>query len=101
MKKIKSLAALLIALAFFAPTALLVACDTDKEISAPNLSADTETSEDASPDSAPETDKENTENETPPTEEETPSAPSTPSTPSTPTTPEKPVTPENDPHSRS
>ncbi|MBQ8394607.1 MAG: C40 family peptidase [Clostridia bacterium] len=99
MKKIKSLAALLIALAFFAPTALLVACDTDKEISAPNLSADTETSEDASPDSAPETDKENTENETPPTEEETPSAPSTPSTPSTPTTPEKPVTPEKDPES--
>lgn len=89
MKKIKSLAALLIALAFFAPTALLVACDTDKEISAPNLSADTETSEDASPDSAPETDKETTENETPPTEEETPSAPSTPSTPSTPTAPEK------------
>lgn len=95
MKKIKSLAALLLALAFFAPTSLLVACDTDKETAlSSNLSADTETSEDASPDSAPETDKENTENETPPTEEETPSAPSTPSTP---TTPEKPVTPEKDP----
>lgn len=64
MKTFKSLAAWALALAFFAPTALLVACQETDSLSAPPTVFESETSND--------TERENEEVETPPTQEETP-----------------------------
>lgn len=95
MKKIKSLAAILLALAFFTPTALLAACEKDGEAAlTPNLSADANDSN-----STPEADKdesetenggsdEKTEEESTPPKEDTSVAPEPePETPETPITP--------------
>ena len=77
MRKLKVIAAWLLALAFVSPTAFLVACDKEETLHSPPVSTESESAEEALPETPPAT-------ETPPIADELPITPEEETPPSPP-----------------